>query len=447
MSKLPIVAIIGRANVGKSSLFNRLVGHQQAIVANESGTTRDKVIAKVRANQQSFWLVDTAGFKEAEDDFEATIQEQINEAAISADSIVVVVDSTTLLTEEDSRVAKMALKAKKPVILAINKSDKSSQKTKQDWRKSGIRTQVITSAMHAQGIDDLLHEILKSVPKVRVKEDGVTLGVSLVGRPNVGKSSLFNVLAKKQQAIVSSRAGTTRDVNEVEVTYHSRKIMLRDTAGIRKPGKIEVGVEKFSVLRTLRAIEDSEICCLLLDANELNTHLDQRIAGMVKDAGKSLIIVVTKWDSIEKDAYTRDKLAPSIAEAFKHIWWAPLIFTSSETGQNVSKLLDIFLELETNRHRKFTTSELNRWLQRAIRMHPPAGLKNTHPKLRYITQIDSNPPQFLIQGQLTKFLHWSWKRYLEKEFRNHAEFSGTPIQFSFSDSSKAPTKDGGPVKK
>ena len=261
-----------------------------------------------------------------------------------------------------------------------------------------------------------------------------TLRIALVGRPNVGKSHLFNSLAGKQQAIVSNVAGTTRDVNRVSIRYQGQQIELLDTAGMRKPGKQEVGIEKFSVLRTLYAIEQADVCFLLMDVNEINTQLDQRIAGIIDEAGKGMAIVVTKWDSVEgKDAYTRDEIAPKISRTFDFTPWASLIFTSSVTGQNVTKLFDIALGICERRNQPTKTSVLNDTLRKSVDAHPPAGLKNTHPKLRYIVQTDTNPPWFVIFGSNLKFLHWSYKRYLEKQLRETYDYTGTPIKFSFRD--------------
>jgi len=259
------------------------------------------------------------------------------------------------------------------------------------------------------------------------------LRIALLGRPNVGKSQLFNTLAKKQQAIVADRAGTTRDVNRAVIKYQGREIELLDTAGIRRSGKIGRGIEHFSVIRSLAAIEEADICFLLMDVNELNVALDQKIAGMVKDAGKGLVLVVSKWDNAEgKDAYTRDALAPQIAENYEFVPWAPLIFTSAVTGQNVTKLFDLALEIDQARHTRLTTRELNKWLQQAIDAHPPAGLKNRAPKLNYMVQEDDNPtPAFKVFGSHTKFLHWSYKRYLERRLREAYGFAGTAVELWF----------------
>lgn len=435
MSKsLPTVAIIGQANVGKSSLFNRLVRSQQAIVAREAGTTRDNVLGKVSYNDHNFWLVDTAGLKDPNDEFEANIQEQISEAADVADVIVVVVDSTMYVSDEDRIVAKKALKSRKPVILVTNKTDLKGSLPESEFKRLGIKTIIRTSAEHNEGTRSVLEAITEHIPAKKDKKDDDTLRVALIGRPNVGKSHLFNTLAGKQQALVANIAGTTRDVNRVQVRYEGRTIELLDTAGVRKSGKVEVGVEKFSVLRTLQAIEESDICLLLMDVNELNVQLDQKLAGIIKEAGKGLVLVVSKWDSVEgKDAFTRDALAPQIAHAFNFVPWASLIFTSSVTGQNVTKIFDLVLQIEGRRHEEIKTRELNKVLQNCVRKHPPAGLKNTHPKFRYMVQTDVSPPWFVIYGSNFKHIHWSYKRYLEREMREEFDFTGTPIKFSFRD--------------
>lgn len=483
-SKLPTVAIIGRANAGKSSLFNRMVRAQQAIVAREAGTTRDNVIGKVsysRRNVQrtatidakstetsaaqassdddrfdawseavsedfggesrhdnrstgEFWLVDTAGLKDPDDEFEAGIQEQITEAADAADIILVVVDSTEYPGDEDRIVAKKALKSKKPVILITNKADLKGALHDDEFRRLGIKDIIRTSAEHNSGVSELLDRIAELIPAAHEPVADDILRIALIGRPNVGKSNLFNTLAGKQQALVADVAGTTRDLNRIQVNYNGQTIELIDTAGVRRQGKQEVGIEKFSVLRTLAAIEEADTCMLLMDVNELNTALDQKLAGIISEAGKGLTLVVSKWDSvIDKDAYTRDALAPRIARAFDFVPWAPLIFTSSVTGQNVTKLFDIALQIRARRTQATKTRVLNDLLQQAVAKHPPAGLKNTHPKLRYIVQTDDNPPWFVIYGSNLKFVHWSYKRYLERLVRETYNYAGTPIKFSYRD--------------
>jgi GTP-binding protein len=390
-------------------------------------------MAKASFFGQDFWMVDTAGMKDPEDDFEATIQEQIAQAVDSADLIWVVIESNTIITNEDREVAKLALKSRKPVFLIVNKIDQVKKPDITDYQKLGIKPILMVSATQRRGLDDLLNTLVESIPKVRSKEDENKIQVALVGRPNVGKSHLFNTLLKKQQAIVSSRAGTTRDINTSSVRYEGKEIEFLDTAGIRRSGKIERGVEHFSVIRTLWAIENADVCLLLMDINELSVQLDQKIAGMVKDSGKGLILVVSKWDSIdEKTAYIHDQLIPKIRYEYAFVPWAGIIFTSAVTGQNVAKLFAMVLEIAAEREKKIKTTALNRWLKTITAKHPPAGLKSRAPKLNYIVQEHDNPsPTFKVYGSHTKFLHWSYKRFMERELRNEFGFEGTAIKFWF----------------
>ena len=521
--KLPTVAIIGQANVGKSSLFNRLTRARTAIVAREAGTTRDNVVGKVSYKRRvsspekaaisapppalgavkrsrgadvsaersrsissgdtsekstpaqecgagataslsdksialrtalpdafdleetvggrvaadthaEFWLIDTAGLKPAEDEFEATIQDQIADASAAADVILVMVDSTVYPSDADRQLAKKALKSGKPVLLIANKADLKGSLPTDEFKRLGIKTIIKTSAEHNIGISELLDNIAELIPPATQTAPDDIIRVALIGRPNVGKSNLFNTLAGKQQAIVANVAGTTRDVNRVQVRYHGQTIELLDTAGIRRQGKQETGIEKFSVLRTMQAINEADVCFLLMDVNELNVQLDQRLAGIIDEAGKGLVLVVSKWDSVEgKDAYTHDEIAPQISYHFKFTPYAPLIFTSSVTGQNVAKLFDLALDIYKRRRQECKTRVLNDLLQKAVAAHPPAGLKNSHPKLRYIVQTDTAPPWFVIYGSNLKFVHWSYKRYLERQIRDAFDYTGTPIKLSFRD--------------
>lgn len=467
--KLPVVAIVGRANVGKSSLFNRVLQKQEAVVAREAGTTRDAVYRTVEYGNHHFWLVDTAGLKDPDDEFEATIQEQIEEAAEASDVIIVVVEAHTAITEEDRRVAKKALKSKKPVLLITNKIDQVTKAgSDTPWERLGIKTILETSATQNQGIRDVLEAITDLIPpRESLPEDNV-LRIALLGRPNVGKSHLFNTLAKKQQAVVANVAGTTRDVNKVRIRYQGMEIELLDTAGIRKSGKIERGIEKFSILRSLQAIEQADVCLLLMDVGEHSTSLDQKIAGLVKEAGKGLIIVVSKWDTLKsleaaapddvqpeeadekldkrekkrrnkaqrsvaevitKNAYTRDAIAHRITHSFQFVPWAQLLFTSAVTGQNVTKILDLAAGIKERRGQKLKTAQLNKLLADSLQAHPPAGLKGRHPKPRYLVQDDINPPTFRLYGAHLEYLHWSWKRFLEKNLREITDYTGTPVKF------------------
>ena len=434
MKHLPIVALIGQTNAGKSSLLNRLAKKNIAIVAREEGTTRDNVSAKI---DDCFLLIDTAGLKNPEDSFEASIQDQISDAISSADLILLTLDSALFPSEKDKRIAKMALKSKKPVFLVLNKSDLGTSLPDYEFRSLGINpaSTFRTSATTGQGIKDLKSSIKNEVSSKIASTSSTeapsepSLTLALIGRPNVGKSSLFNALAKKQQAIVSSRQGTTRDINRVKIRYKSRSLEILDTAGLRKPGRREVGIEKFSALRTLAAIEEADVCALLIDATEPHSKLDQSLAGEITKAGKGIIVVLTKTD-LAKDT---NKILDELEYDYNFIPYAPVLLTSSLTGSNIMKLPDLALEIDQTRHTTIKTTDLNKILNDAIISHTPAGLNNTRPKPKYIVQTDVCPPWFVVHGHGLSTLHWSWKRFLENKIREVYPFVGTPIMFSFRD--------------
>ena len=466
MKRLPIVALIGQTNAGKSSILNRMARKNIAIVAREEGTTRDNVMATI---DDSFILIDTAGLKDPTDDFEASIQEQIADAIDSADVILVTLDSAKYFDHRDAKIAKDALRSKKPVYLVLNKCDLGDSLPLTEFRALGVAPEntYYVSATTGQGIKELVGNLKETflghgVASARRYGGGAPstspvgsgdsqkssfeapLKVALIGRPNVGKSSLFNALGKKQQAIVSSRQGTTRDVNRVNVRYKGRDIEILDTAGLRKPGKREVGIEKFSAIRTLAAIEEADICCLLVDSTEPHSKLDQSLAGQIVEAGKGIIMVVTKSDLLEnaeptnyfgeenvKNRTAADFLLDALEKDYDFLPYAPVIFTSSETGSNVTKLFELALDIDEARHTEIKTSDLNKILNEAIVDHAPAGLKNTHPKPKYIVQTDTCPPWFVVHGHELQLLHWSWKRYLERRIREKYPFVGTPIMFSY----------------
>ena len=460
---LPIVALIGQTNAGKSSLLNRLAKKNIAIVAREEGTTRDNVSARI---DDRFLLVDTAGLKNPEDSFEASIQDQISDAIDSASLILLVLDSTLYPSEKDKRIAKMALKSKKPVFLLLNKSDRGDSLDFSEFRSLGIKEEnsFRTSATTGAGIVPLKERItytlsaeatissrnlpqataegeVRATPATAGGRDGrvregmlpqaLKIKLALIGRPNVGKSSLFNSLSKKQQALVSSRQGTTRDVNRVEIKFKGKTLEILDTAGLRKPGKREVGIEKFSALRTFAAIEEADVCALLLDATEPHSKLDQTLAGEIVKKGKGIIVILNKTDLVSSEKV--QNILDDLESDFNFIPYAPVLIASAKTGENVTKLFELALEIDANRHLELKTSDLNKILNSAIINHAPAGLNNSHPKPKYIVQTDTCPPWFIIHGHNLKDLHWSWKRYLENTLRESVPFVGTPIFFSFRD--------------
>lgn len=439
MKRLPIVALIGQTNAGKSSILNRMARKNIAIVAREEGTTRDNVVATI---DNSFVLIDTAGLKDPTDDFEASIQEQIEDAIDAADVILVTLDSSKYFDDKDRKIAKDALHSKKQVYLVLNKCDLGESLPITEFRALGIAPEntFYVSATTGEGI-----EKLKSVlPKEKFFDDSEKLKLALIGRPNVGKSSLFNALGKKQQAIVSSRQGTTRDINRVSVKYKGKEIEILDTAGLRRPGKREVGIEKFSAIRTLAAIEEADICLLLVDSTEPHVKLDQTLAGQIVEAGKGIVMVVTKSDLLEnaeptnyfgeeniKNRTAADFLLDDLERDFDFLPYAPVILTSSETGKNVTQIFELALEIDKARHTEIKTTELNKILSEAIIEHAPAGLKNTRPKPKYLVQTDTCPPWFVLHGHSLGLLHWSWKRFLERKIREKYPLVGTPIRFSY----------------
>lgn len=446
MKKLPIVALIGQTNAGKSSILNRLAKKNIAIVAREEGTTRDNVVAKI---DDRFILIDTAGLKDPNDDFEASIQDQITDAIEIADIILVTIDSSKYPDARDKDITKRALKSRKPVYLLLNKADLKESLANEEFLSLGVKPSetLRVSATTGQGIEKLKN--ILPLPKGKITEEEDKLKIALIGRPNVGKSSLFNALGKKQQAIVSSRQGTTRDINRIEVRYKGRELEILDTAGLRKPGKREVGIEKFSAIRTLAAIEEADICALLVDATEPHSKLDQSLAGQIIEAGKGIVIVVTKADLLDNATPTNyfgeenlpqrsaaDFLLDGLEKDFNFLPYAPVLLTSSETGVNVTQLFELALEIDQNRHLEVKTSELNKILNEAIVAHTPAGLKNTRPKPKYIVQTDTCPPWFVVHGHDLELLHWSWKRFLERKIREKYPFMGTPMMFSFRNDKK-----------
>ncbi|MCL2095203.1 ribosome biogenesis GTPase Der [Candidatus Saccharibacteria bacterium] len=477
MKTLPVVALIGQTNAGKSALFNRLTRSRTAIVAFDEGTTRDPVMRELLTPTADFWLCDTAGLKSPDDEFEASIQDQIADAIDLASVLVMVVDSTKYPNHDDKKIARMALKSAKPVILALNKNDLRAALPESEFLQLGIKNIISVSANHGRGTKELVQHVandLKSANLAIKKSKTISpdLKIALIGRPNVGKSSLFNTLANKQQALASSKAGTTRDINRVQIRYEGQSLEILDTAGVRKSGKQEVGVEKFSVARTLEAILEADVCCLLVDATEPRSSFDQSLAGQIIEAGCGLIIVVSKCDLVSKgfigrsprnvpevgkprgkngspvatggddsvSEETTQQILSDLSYDFKFAPYAPVVLTSSESGKNVTKILELALAIKSKRDQTHKTAELNKILLDAVNAHPPAATKGALPKLRYAVQTDNSPPWFVIYGAHLDHLHFSYKRYLENVWRQHLDFWGTPIKFSFRNSSSGRTK-------
>lgn len=431
------VIIIGQPNVGKSSLFNRLCGSRETIVSELSGTTRDLIGVSMSWRGKSFELIDSAGLDKPKDELSQAAITLIDQALSLADLIVLVVDGTLPPNEYDRRLARKALKTGQPVILAINKSDqlKKSQPPA-SFKRLGIEKIQPVSAIQGSSTGDLLDMIVSGLPAKTTTRQPADIRVAILGRPNVGKSSLLNKITGQTTAIISAVAGTTRDVNRGEIRYQGQTIELADTAGLRRSGKLGRQIEYFSSLRTKKAIDQSDICLLLIDAAEPDVHQDQKIAGLAAQAGKGLIIVINKWDTIEKDDKTMAYFAKQISRNFQFAWWAPLIFTSATTGQNVTELLQIITEVAARRKTRLATTQLNHLITDATAKQPPAGLRGKRPKIKYATQKGIEPPHFILFSSYPDLIHFSFYRYLENQLREAYDFSGTPIKIEASAKSK-----------
>ena len=436
----PIIALIGQTNTGKSSLFNALLRRRQAIVAREPGTTRDSLGELIDLDGRRAWLVDTAGAKEPDDQFEAGIQAQLAAVTATADIVLLVVEAPRRLTPVDRRLAKQALKAAPKVILVANKVDQALAANPADFQQLGIKTTVLTSTTTGRGLGQLIGQLEASLPaKTPGPPQSADWGIALIGRPNTGKSSLFNALVAKQQALVSPQAGTTRDVNRQRVRNHGRAIDLYDTAGIRRPGQTQ-GLEKFSYLRTLAAINQADICLLVIDATEPATATDQRIAGLVKTAAKGLLILINKWDLADPDS--GDRIGRRLRQEFDFVPWAHWLTTSATTDHNLAKIWPRTDEIMTNRQRQIPAAELDDWLAAAVNHHPPAGRRGVHPRLSRIRQIGQSPPSFEIGGRQADQLHWGYQRFLDNRLRQEFGLTGTGIRWLFSAQTPAASRSG-----
>jgi GTP-binding protein len=432
----PTVLVIGQPNVGKSTLFNRLTNTNQAIVADLAGTTRDIVEGIVEWQGRRFRLLDSAGLAKSHDELVVQAQAKIAEAIEAAHVIVMIVDGTVPIDAHDRIVAKEILKSNKPAILVINKVDQTFRSGLADhYERLGIERIQKVAAISGQGSGDLLDSIVSLLPDGSATTEAADpnlIKVAILGRPNVGKSSLLNRIIGQSKVLVSDVAGTTRDINYGEVEFEGKTLRLADTAGLRRPGKIDRGIEFFSSLRTKKAIAWADVCVVLIDANDNSVNQDQNIAGMVKDAGKGLILVVSKWDAVEdKEDNTMQQMSNYISSQFQFVWWAPLIFTSAHTGLNLEKLYALIVKVHTSTTTKLSTPALNKLLQQATSKQPPVGLKNTHPKLNYITQTGTQPPEFTVFATHPDMIQFSYPRYLENTIREAGQFDGTPIRIVF----------------
>jgi GTP-binding protein len=431
MSK-PIVAIVGRPNTGKSTLLNRAAGKRLAITEDMPGTTRDRNIADVSWGGKEFTLVDTGGLElKPSTTIASGVKAQIETAIKDADVIIDLVDAKDGVTAADYEVADMLRKANKPVILAVNKADNDRLETAAlEFYELGLEEPTAISAYHGRGVAELLDKIAALLPAGEPTESTPeSIKVAIVGRPNVGKSMLLNALVGSGRAIVDETPGTTRDAVDTRFDFDGNSVLLIDTAGIRRRGRVKARVEKYSVLRSMRAIDRADIVLLVLDGSEMTAAQDAHIAGYVHEAAKGLVIIVNKWDLVkDKDIPSWEKL---IKNEFKFAHYAPILYTSAKTGQGVDKIMPQVREIYRQRLKRPATAAVNSVIQEAVASHNRPRNRNQQLKIFYATQAEVNPPTFVIFTNNAKLVHFSYQRYLENRLRRAFGFTGTPLRLTF----------------
>ena len=430
----PLIAIVGRPNVGKSMLFNKLVGQRLSIVEETPGVTRDRLYAEAEWRNRKFDLVDTGGIEPSADSQILSFMRQQAEIAIQhATVILFVCDIKTGLTASDQEVANMLLRSRKPVVLAVNKMDQVGITNPDiyEFYNLGLGDPIAVSAVHGHGTGDLLDACMEYFPpEDEEEEEDDVIKVAIIGKPNVGKSSLVNRILGEQRVIVSDMAGTTRDAVDSYFENQKGKYLFIDTAGMRKKSKVDDRIEKFSVLRATMAIERADVCLILVDANEGVTEQDTKVAGLAHEAGKACIIVVNKWDAIEKDDKTMDHMRQDIRRDLSYMTYAPIVFISALTGQRVDRLFDLINYVNDQASLRITTGMLNTVLADATaRVQPPTD-KGRRLKIYYMTQIGIKPPHFVCFCNDAKLFHFSYQRYLENQIRSTFGLEGTPVRLT-----------------
>lgn len=428
---MPVVAIVGRANVGKSTLFNRLIGERLSIVEDTPGVTRDRIYSKANWNGVEFHLIDTGGIEmDEEDEFGNLIRIQAQLAIDEADVIIFLVDGRSGLAVQDEHVAEFLRKSKKPIVLGVNKLDHvNHHASAYEFYKLGFGDPIPLSSEHGTGTGDLLDAVVDALPKLPPEEvDEDAIRVAFIGRPNVGKSSLVNRLLGENRVMVSDIAGTTRDAIDTPLVHDDQKYVLVDTAGVRRRGKVYENIEKYSVLRALRAIERTDVAFIVIDAERGIAEQDKRVAGYALDAGCAMAFLVNKWDAVVKDDKTAHRFEEELRSHFPFMRWAPVLFVSAMTGQRVARILDLAREVAENHAMRVQTSALNRVLSDAQVSVAPPSTKGRKLKVYYGTQASVRPPTFIIFVNDEELSHFSYERYLENQFREAFGFEGTPIR-------------------
>ena len=438
----PIVALVGRPNVGKSTLFNRLIGERRAIVQNEPGTTRDRVYGTADWVGAEFTVVDTGGLQdddelkrgstESETHIARETREQAVAAITEADVIIFMVDVTAGPTAGDYEIAGLLRRADKPTLLAVNKADSVQRRENAfEFYELGLGEPIAVSAYHGNGTGDLLDRVVENLPEAEDEPETEGPRIAIVGRPNVGKSRLLNALLGQDRAIVSDVPGTTRDSLDTQIQWEGQPITLVDTAGIRRRGRVEQGIERVSVMRSMRAIDRADVVVLVIDATEDFTAQDLHIAGYVEEQKKGLVVAVNKWDLIEKDHSTMDEYRARAQRELDFMSYAPVVFISAKLGQRVGQVLETALTVLREREKRVSTAALNKMLKDAVSKHQPPSRPGKWLKFFYATQADVAPPTFIIFCNDPKQIHFSYRRYLENELRQTFGFEGTPLRISF----------------
>jgi GTP-binding protein len=425
----PVVAIVGRPNVGKSSLFNRIIGNDDAIVSEEPGTTRDRHFAAAEWNGRSFWLVDTGGLREDSDlAMDRAIRRQVETAIEEADVLLLILDAMAGLHPSDQRLVSLVRESGKPFIVVANKVDDPKSTDFYELYNLGAGDPFPVSAQNGKNSGDLLDALVKILPDAAEAEDPDSIRVAVIGRPNVGKSSLINRLLGEDRLVVSSEAGTTRDSIDSPFVYHGRELIFVDTAGLRRKSKVDDGIEFYSSLRSRRAIERSDICLLIIDAIEGLHNQDLKIATLAWDAGRALIVVVNKWDIKEKGDKTAAHFEKECGEKAPYLKFVPFLFASALTGQRVTKVLDLILEVDAERKKRISTSQVNDVLAQLLARLQPPQAAGREVRLNYATQVDAIPPAIAVFGNHPELVEEHYIRYLHNGFREHWGFRGNPLR-------------------
>lgn len=425
------VAVVGRPNVGKSTVFNRIIGERKSIVDDMPGVTRDRIYAPAEWLTRQFYLVDTGGIQVADQDFADEIGMQVDIAIEEADVILFLTSAQEGVTKDDIAIARKLNKSKKPVVLAVNKADNESLRMSiYDFYQLGIGDPIAMSAEHGTGVAEVLDEIIRLLPDKKLKTyEGMTT-FCVIGRPNVGKSSLTNAILKEDRAIVSNIEGTTRDAVDTPFRYDGRDYVIIDTAGMRKRGKVYENIEKYSVLRAVSAIHRADVVLFLIDGEKGILEQDKHVAGIAHEAGKGVIIVYNKWDAVEKDERTMNEITRRIREEFKYLSYAPIAFVSALTGARVSTLIPLIDQVHDACTMRVPTSVLNDVIMDAQMMNPPKPHNGKQLRIYYASQVAVSPPSILIFVNEPELFHFSYKRYLENKLREAFGFIGTPIHIS-----------------